>query len=845
MAIQFSINIFFFQVEVLSHFGKEHYCPLSLVRVFGRSEVEELDDSEDPSTEHDTVHVDSETDSKVTHNEMHADAKSSAVDIEKQNFLKSAKDMVIGLVNKATQSFTGSNDKVNDTNSMENANKSLNASEKFSDNKMQNNDSGSHNVLPTVIHINDETQDDSEAMPVTSESDSSPVEGKEAPTDSNSGVSTSAPPNLVILLDGDDGEEETEASSHSKLCIFRGEIELNRCANPKVKFWVEYLFTRRMCPLSSNSLLNGKKISSHESLNETKNVDGNSSFTVDTFNISTIEEKSQLGEVATHHQMVVDATTFDEANNVAHGTSCHSHSSSVDDFSNIKEEESKVKQLPFANPLTSGQQVEGFQGVTAAELIKQKTSEEMGACKERLPSQPDLSQLLNEAISRKNEASQVEKKTTTESSVVIAASRSTYEPEDTSPEEKTKAGHVDVLVINYDEHFWEGKAEIPVDIIKKEPLESDNKLLDGDSKNKGRDIVDSSYEKIRKEKEIPASSAEEIMSDTLPKASTQKPLEYSSSDTFSFKEMTHVADNGGDQVKIVSGISEEPRKISQSIDMLKKEEVETHSIISKEGEKTVNTSFVRIEPSFSEPATGSLEAHETPASHETIKVSITNSGIGTSLRPASVSRSSSFTENYVLSATVPAGGAEMKDQVIVSHEKAPGDAESLSASVEQFAKQKMEAMEALTQLESPVKIGSGSSGNNKESAILKLKSRVKELASNLSLSTLYLEEMSKRYGTALEEQQKQFKAKISLLNQTVARNREVIDKQRESIEELTKQVVLLTLRLQNLTEVTREQNLQVSYCYCIVASIAALNFVTVHVWLSLMGSKSCWHYSRE
>ena len=841
MAIQFSINIFFFQVEVLSHFGKEHYCPLSLVRVFGRSEVEELDDSEDPSTEHDTVHVDSETDSKMTHNEMHAEAKNSAVDIEKQNFLKSAKDMVIGLVNKATQSFTGSNDKVNDTNSMENANKSLNASEKFSDNKMQTNDSGSHNVLPTVIHINDENQDDSEPMPVTSESDSSPVEGKEAPTDSSSGVSTSVPPNLVILLDGDDGEEETEASSHSKLCIFRGEIELNRCANPKVKFWVEYLFTLRMCPVSSNSLLNGKKISSHETLNETKNVDGNSSFTVDTFNISTIEEKSQLGEVATHHQMVVDATTFNEANNVAHGTSCHSHSSSVDDFSNSKEEESKVKKLPFANPLTSGQQVEGFQGVTAAELIKQKTSEEMGACKERLPSQPDLSQLLNEAISRKNAAYQVEKKTTTESSVVIAASRSTYEPEDTSPEEKTKAGHVDVLVINYDEHFWEGKAEIPVDIIKKEPLESDNKLLNADSKNKGRDIVDSSYEKIGKEKEIPASSVEELM----PKVSTQKPLESSSSSAFSFKEMTLVADNGGEKVKIVDGISEEPRKISQSVDMLKKEEVEPHSIISKEGEKTVNTSFIRIEPSFSEPPTGSLEAHETPANHETIKVSITNSGIGTSLRPASVSRSSSFTENYVLSATVPAGEAEMKDQVIVSHEKAPGDAESPSASVEQFAKQKMEAMEALTQLESPVKIGSGSSGNNKESAILKLKSRVKELASNLSLSTLYLEEMSKRYGTALEEQQKQFKAKISLLNQTVARNREVIDKQRESIEELTKQVVLLTMRLQNLTEATREQNLQVSYYYCIVASIAALSFVTGHVWLCLMGSKSCWHCSRE
>ncbi|XP_072295353.1 SUN domain-containing ossification factor isoform X1 [Eucyclogobius newberryi] len=37
------------KVELLSHFGSEHFCPLSLFRVFGTSMVEEYEDSQDPS----------------------------------------------------------------------------------------------------------------------------------------------------------------------------------------------------------------------------------------------------------------------------------------------------------------------------------------------------------------------------------------------------------------------------------------------------------------------------------------------------------------------------------------------------------------------------------------------------------------------------------------------------------------------------------------------------------------------------------------------------------------------------------------------------------------------------
>ncbi len=112
-----------------------------------------------------------------------------------------------------------------------------------------------------------------------------------------------------------------------------------------------------------------------------------------------------------------------------------------------------------------------------------------------------------------------------------------------------------------------------------------------------------------------------------------------------------------------------------------------------------------------------------------------------------------------------------------------------------------------------VKIGSGSSGNNKESAILKLKSRVKALEANLSLSTLYLEEMSKRYRVAMEEQKKYFKAKINLLNSTLTEDRIVIQKQQKTIEELTKQVLKLAKQFENFTHFSEEQHKKVSLSF--------------------------------
>ena len=38
-------------MEILSHYGNEHFCPISLFRAYGTSEVEEIEDADNGDTD--------------------------------------------------------------------------------------------------------------------------------------------------------------------------------------------------------------------------------------------------------------------------------------------------------------------------------------------------------------------------------------------------------------------------------------------------------------------------------------------------------------------------------------------------------------------------------------------------------------------------------------------------------------------------------------------------------------------------------------------------------------------------------------------------------------------------
>ena len=86
------------QVEMLSHFGSEHYCPLSLLRVHGSSMMEELEDHEIDGQD-DNDNSDSDQDVPVLPPEPGAKGEDEP---KKPNFLERAADTVISLVKKIT-----------------------------------------------------------------------------------------------------------------------------------------------------------------------------------------------------------------------------------------------------------------------------------------------------------------------------------------------------------------------------------------------------------------------------------------------------------------------------------------------------------------------------------------------------------------------------------------------------------------------------------------------------------------------------------------------------------------------------------------------------------------------
>ena len=83
---------------MLSHFGSEHYCPLSLVRVHGSSMMEELEDHEIDGQD-DSDNSDSDSDVPVLPPEPGAKVDDEP---KKPNLLERAADTVINLVKKIT-----------------------------------------------------------------------------------------------------------------------------------------------------------------------------------------------------------------------------------------------------------------------------------------------------------------------------------------------------------------------------------------------------------------------------------------------------------------------------------------------------------------------------------------------------------------------------------------------------------------------------------------------------------------------------------------------------------------------------------------------------------------------
>lgn len=713
---------------MLSHFGKEHYCPLSLVRVFGRSEVEELEDSEDSHSDSDHGNEDAETNVNNNSDNQSKDANVGKGDEKKKNFLKSATDMVIGLVNKATKSFTGMDEKRNDTTLETNDTQGENAQ------NIPQNENSSAEVSDTNFSEDSEDKP-SASVNVTGVPESSVGEVKLEGGDSlnvKAEQAKNSTSDLVVLIEGDDADEETDPKLISNKCLFDGELFGDRCANPTVRFWIVYLFVRKMCPLNPEQETSGRIYAMNSTKGDSTNVIKKETVVLlppDDENVDSTVAETHVKHVADKTKF--EATTHEES--VANGVSSTPHTPVGSTESSIEETGDETTTRPNEGNLsaTTKSETTVTQEVKmTTDLAEQATKPVESSCDKVTADHPDLSLLLSAEQSLKQQANTVTaaaENVNEKTEEVTKLDEKNATPLEATVDDKktTSSAHVDVLVINYDEQLREGKAEVT--------------------------------------------------------------------------EKTEVSGNSE-----IPGKAEKPGGIDN--DAVEKDTVE----------KITSNSTIIIAPSFSQPSSASHSSQKTSDSLLAVGISSnvssnsSFSNVEQSVSRASVSESVISNDSFMIKATkVPESTAPLSGMTSVNIEVK----ESFHAVKEKPESDKHDKetnKNRQENIDATVKIGSGSSGNNKESAILKLKSRVKELETNLSLSTLYLEEMSKRYRTALEEQQKQFKSNINTLNLTVIQNKEMIGKQKESIEELTKQVLLLSFHLKNLTDVTKEQYFKVS-----------------------------------
>ncbi|XP_061550100.1 SUN domain-containing ossification factor-like isoform X1 [Phycodurus eques] len=89
----------YIKVELLSHFGSEHFCPLSLIRIFGTSMVEEYEEIAEPSERPEDQDDDLD----------HASGCGPGEVKYSKNLIGSAKDVILNMVNNIAVNVLGGN----------------------------------------------------------------------------------------------------------------------------------------------------------------------------------------------------------------------------------------------------------------------------------------------------------------------------------------------------------------------------------------------------------------------------------------------------------------------------------------------------------------------------------------------------------------------------------------------------------------------------------------------------------------------------------------------------------------------------------------------------------------
>ncbi|XP_031572610.1 SUN domain-containing ossification factor-like isoform X2 [Actinia tenebrosa] len=105
--------------------------------------------------------------------------------------------------------------------------------------------------------------------------------------------------------------------------------------------------------------------------------------------------------------------------------------------------------------------------------------------------------------------------------------------------------------------------------------------------------------------------------------------------------------------------------------------------------------------------------------------------------------------------------------------------------------------------------GLASSGAQKESIFMRLTNRIKALEQNLTLSTLYMEKLNQKYRKIVEDMQKNLDKKVNLLTNATRKAEAVIKSQKEQISALQSKVDDTSRDMKKFSKQLKSLNIQV------------------------------------
>ncbi|XP_007945303.1 SUN domain-containing ossification factor [Orycteropus afer afer] len=200
----------YIKVEFISHFGSEHFCPLSLIRVFGTSMVEEYEEIADSQYQSERQELfDEDYDYPLDYN--------TGEDKSSKNLLGSATNAILNMVNIAANILGAKTEDQTEGNKSISENATATATPKMPESTPVSTPVPSPEFVPTDMHIH-ETEPSTPDMPKESPIVQLVQEEEEE-----------ASPSTVTLLGTDEQEDESSPWFELETQIFCSELTTICC----------------------------------------------------------------------------------------------------------------------------------------------------------------------------------------------------------------------------------------------------------------------------------------------------------------------------------------------------------------------------------------------------------------------------------------------------------------------------------------------------------------------------------------------------------------------------------------------------------------------------------------